>query len=156
MSNFPNELANLASRIEDAENRAERLRGQIAGWAREGEDTIRARQLLHTIEDELRQFYLRQANLRRDRWVRNGTGDRRNRGSTTFMVVATCPTTRREISTGIIMDFVSFNRLAARHPPFRCSVCGQLHRWSIDAARLVGPEEPAAWIGSTPEFNCTN
>jgi hypothetical protein len=48
-----------------------------------------------------------------------------------------CPTTDQDVPTGIIMDFLSFNRLIARHPTFTCPACGRTHEWSIGSARLV-------------------
>jgi hypothetical protein len=51
-------------------------------------------------------------------------------------VTIVCPTTGREVATGITMERAEFERAALENNVFRCSACGRIHVWSKKDARF--------------------
>ena len=51
------------------------------------------------------------------------------------MIVIDCPSTGRAVSTGI--ETLSIERLPTVTAKIKCPVCGRLHEWTKDSARLV-------------------
>lgn len=52
------------------------------------------------------------------------------------LIVITCPTTNKEVSTGMTMDKSSFDSTEITGNQFECSQCSQLHTWDKTDARL--------------------
>lgn len=55
-------------------------------------------------------------------------------------VMVKCPTTGRELSTGVAMDSAAFARLPNATCRMRCPFCGQDHVWATRDA----------WLGNAP------
>jgi endogenous inhibitor of DNA gyrase (YacG/DUF329 family) len=51
------------------------------------------------------------------------------------MIMIDCPSTGRAVSTGI--EMVSIERLPTVTAQTKCPVCGRVHEWTKDSARLV-------------------
>jgi len=51
------------------------------------------------------------------------------------ILVIECPTTGRAVSTGI--EMLSIERLPTVTAQTKCPVCGRVHEWTRDSARLV-------------------
>jgi endogenous inhibitor of DNA gyrase (YacG/DUF329 family) len=51
------------------------------------------------------------------------------------MIVIDCPSTGRAVSTGI--EMLSIERLPTVTAQTKCPVCGRVHEWTKDSARLV-------------------
>jgi hypothetical protein len=65
------------------------------------------------------------------------------------VVMVRCPTTGRELSTGIEMDTATFERLPEIHSEIECPICRHDHIWSTREAWLGNPPPsvPAiAWL----------
>jgi hypothetical protein len=58
-------------------------------------------------------------------------------GAPMSVIMIRCPNTDREISTGIEIDFVSFNRLPNVTSHSYCSICGHDHPWRQGEAWLA-------------------
>jgi hypothetical protein len=52
-------------------------------------------------------------------------------------IVMTCPSTGKQVSTGIMVDSETFKELVRVGTQVRCPVCNQIHAWSKDA-RVLG------------------
>ena len=50
------------------------------------------------------------------------------------VVMVRCPTTGRELSTGVEMDAATFEQLPDIHSLMKCPVCGLDHTWSTREA----------------------
>ena len=55
------------------------------------------------------------------------------------VVMVRCPTTGRELSTGVEMDAATFERLPDIHSQIKCPVCRLDHNWSTREAWLGNP-----------------
>jgi hypothetical protein len=55
------------------------------------------------------------------------------------VVMVRCPTTGRELSTGVEMDAATFGRLPDIRSPITCPVCSLDHNWSTREAWLGNP-----------------
>ena len=55
------------------------------------------------------------------------------------VVMVRCPTTGRELSTGVEMDAATFEQLPDIHSLIKCPVCGLDHTWSMREAWLGNP-----------------
>ena len=55
------------------------------------------------------------------------------------VVMVRCPTTGRELSTGVEMDAATFQQLPDIHSQMRCPVCSLDHTWSTREAWLGNP-----------------
>ena len=53
------------------------------------------------------------------------------------VVMVSCPTTGRELSTGVEMDAATFERLPDIHSQIKCPVCRLDHNWSTREAWLM-------------------
>jgi len=62
------------------------------------------------------------------------------------VVMVRCPTTGRELSTGVEMDAATFERLPDIRLRIKCPVCSLDHNWSTREAWLGNPAP------STPAF----
>jgi hypothetical protein len=62
------------------------------------------------------------------------------------VVMVRCPTTGRELSTGVEMDAATFERLPDIRLRIKCPVCSLDHNWSTREAWLGNPAP------STPPF----
>ena len=60
-----------------------------------------------------------------------------------IVVMVRCPTTGRELSTGVEMDAATFEQLPDIHSLIKCPVCGLDHTWSIWEA----------WSGKSRSFS---
>jgi hypothetical protein len=56
-----------------------------------------------------------------------------------FMIGITCPQTKDEVSTGLMVDIKTFNEMPRSGARMPCSSCGQEHAWSIADAQLASP-----------------
>ena len=61
----------------------------------------------------------------------------------TGVVMVRCPATGRELSTGVEMDAVTFERLADIRSRIKCPVCNLDHDWSTRDAWLGNPAPSA-------------
>jgi hypothetical protein len=55
------------------------------------------------------------------------------------VVMVRCPTTGRELSTGLEMDAATFERLPDIRSQIKCPVCNLDHTWSTREAWLGNP-----------------
>ena len=55
------------------------------------------------------------------------------------VVMVSCPTTGRELSTGVEMDAATFERLPDIHSQIKCPLCHLDHNWSTREAWLGNP-----------------
>ena len=55
------------------------------------------------------------------------------------VVMVRCPTTGRELSTGVEMDAATFERLPDIHSQIKCPLCRLDHNWSTREAWLGNP-----------------
>ena len=55
----------------------------------------------------------------------------------TYRVVVDCPTTHKEVDTGLAMSLSAFERPAARYVAVNCPHCGRRHEFHMDAAKLA-------------------
>jgi hypothetical protein len=55
------------------------------------------------------------------------------------VVMVRCPTTGRELSTGVEMDAATFERLPDIRSQIKCPVCRLDHNWSTREAWLGNP-----------------
>ena len=55
------------------------------------------------------------------------------------VVMVRCPSTGRELSTGVEMDEETFQRLSDIRSQMRCPICGIDHIWSTREAWLGNP-----------------
>jgi len=65
------------------------------------------------------------------------------------IVMVKCPTTGREISTGVEMDAATFERLPDIHSHIKCPLCRFDHDWSTREAWLGNPAPSVptlAWL----------
>ncbi len=62
-------------------------------------------------------------------------------------VVITCPKTGADIDSGFWMSKAAFDAATLTDVPLRCPHCRQIHRWSIEDARLVDPHSPTGTRG---------
>ena len=65
------------------------------------------------------------------------------------IVMVRCPTTGRELSTGIEMDAATFERLPDIRSQMMCPICKLNHIWSIREAWLENPHPSVtgfAWL----------
>ena len=54
-----------------------------------------------------------------------------------FKVVIRCPARSVDVDTGHIVDIRTFAGMPRKEAEFRCPACRQVHRWSINDARLA-------------------
>ena len=57
-------------------------------------------------------------------------------------LVFSCPTTAREIESGIDMDRKTFTDIQNVNIRVHCSDCGEFHEWRVGEGILSGPERP--------------
>jgi hypothetical protein len=65
------------------------------------------------------------------------------------VVMVRCPTTGRELSTGVEMDTATFERLPDIHSRIKCPLCRVNHDWSTREAWLANPAPSVptlAWL----------
>ena len=55
------------------------------------------------------------------------------------VVMVRCPTTGRELSTGVEMDAATFERLPDSRSQIKCPICNLDHTWSTREAWLGNP-----------------
>ena len=56
-----------------------------------------------------------------------------------WVIMITCPTTGRSISTGVFTDQTSLSRLSRLPGSMLCSDCGERHEWASSYAWLAPP-----------------
>ena len=54
-----------------------------------------------------------------------------------FMVVIECPTTHREVPTGVVVDIATFETMPGGAAELVCPECKQTHVWSTPDAMLT-------------------
>ena len=54
-----------------------------------------------------------------------------------FKVVIRCPARSVDVDTGHVVDIRTFAGVPRNGDEFRCPACRQVHRWSINDARLA-------------------
>lgn len=54
-----------------------------------------------------------------------------------FEVLAICPITGKEVTTGAIVSKPTFDDNDNPYGPFNCSACGQIHVWDKATAKIV-------------------
>ena len=59
------------------------------------------------------------------------------------MVMIHCPETGKDVSTGILTDSISFERLRNERAWVSCPACRQTHRWIVLRPWLMEVAEPA-------------
>ena len=60
------------------------------------------------------------------------------------IVTTMCPTSGKQVSTGVNLDRRAFRMLPAnRHFSFHCWLCGHEHEWTTRWATLVEERDPA-------------
>ena len=60
------------------------------------------------------------------------------------IVSTMCPTTGKQVSTGVNLDRRAFRMLpASRHFSFHCWLCGHEHEWTTGCATLVEERDTA-------------
>ena len=62
------------------------------------------------------------------------------------IVMVRCPSTGRELSTGVEMDADTFKRLPDIQSQIKCPICGLAHDWSTREAWLGNPPPSAPVI----------
>ena len=58
------------------------------------------------------------------------------------MIVYTCPTTGRDVASGVLTDDESFAQLPHERVTVKCTECGDLHEyWTSEARLAVDPPD---------------
>ena len=68
----------------------------------------------------------------------------------TTTIRMTCPRTGTDVSTGIVIDPVTFKGLIENGSQVRCPACGQVHAWPKDARLTPTPDVMSEVLGVPP------